>query len=1022
MARDRTPPSDGELSRVILESAIAAFPTLFRVASCAVLLASAERNTLRAVARRSLTEPQVDALAELLMLGEVAARLASGRPFRPHSADDVSPALQARLREDGWPDLIAVPMPGTGHPTGALVLIPEGEGRWTPARVDAAMEAGVLLATSLRAAIRASEGERVRQRTATLLERLPLVPDRTVTPADALSQVVAGAGAALGVSHCVGVLLDPEPVYAEFCSPEATPIGSPQAPERHPMWRLFPSGGTWSYDEVDASPADRSLTSQLLGGIRPRSVLAVPVRRDGALAGYLLFVHLDRRRRFGDDERRFALIAAGELAGMPALRPAGEESPAPPVPAPGSGSTAPALGRASSPQEAAEAIHAALCRGASDPVDLVMLVRWDKGIRRIHPVAAAGVADGANLVDAPVGEDLISLAIRRDELVTGLGTRALPGSWRSWYRPQRAARALAIPVHADGSRTWVALVVTRDEDALARFLPVMRELGPAIGQAVSRFDLVERASRRERQLTALNELLLATAAVTDLDAACAEASDRIRRSVSDIDLVNVWRLDREGNVLHRVSTQSDVIPHDAIEQQFAMDLDAGVTHAARSRSTEVWHRDQPRLPELLRAFMERADLQTLAAVPMRTAHDIAGTISLGSLNRRMYEPEELTFLETLAGQLGSQLDLVQMRQDAEIERRRLRSLVETLPVGLVVADRRADVRLFSPAAEHILGVPLAGRNLETLVQALHVVNADGRPYPAEELPFIRALQGEASIGEELVLVRPDHSESPLVVNCRPVHDADGTISGAICVFQDLTPLQELSSLKSDFVNTVSHELRTPITTIRGGALTLLKRRQFLDEQTQNELLNDIAEESERLHLLVEDLLSLTRSRSGMGVSPEPILLHRLVNRVIVELGGRVGGHALAIHLSPDLPPVEADPTLLHQVVRNLLENAVKFSPRGQQIEITAEEQEGVIVVSVLDRGSGVPPGDLDRVFEPFYRPDSTVRSGTEGAGLGLAVCRRLVEMQGGRIWAEPREGGGAAFRFTLPLAPGGEEE
>jgi signal transduction histidine kinase len=101
---------------------------------------------------------------------------------------------------------------------------------------------------------------------------------------------------------------------------------------------------------------------------------------------------------------------------------------------------------------------------------------------------------------------------------------------------------------------------------------------------------------------------------------------------------------------------------------------------------------------------------------------------------------------------------------------------------------------------------------------------------------------------------------------------------------------------------------------------------------------------------------------------------------------------------------------------------VKFSPRGQQIEITAEEQEGVIVVSVLDRGSGVPPGDLDRVFEPFYRPDSTVRSGTEGAGLGLAVCRRLVEMQGGRIWAEPREGGGAAFRFTLPLAPGGEEE
>jgi len=262
----------------------------------------------------------------------------------------------------------------------------------------------------------------------------------------------------------------------------------------------------------------------------------------------------------------------------------------------------------------------------------------------------------------------------------------------------------------------------------------------------------------------------------------------------------------------------------------------------------------------------------------------------------------------------------------------------------------------------------------------------------------------------------------LLVNCRPVHDLDGAVSGAICVFQDVTPLQELSSLKSAFVNTVSHELRTPITTIRGGALTLLKRRQFLDEQTQNELLTDIAEESERLHLLVEDLLSLTRSRSGMNVSPEPVLLHRLINRVIVELGGRVGGHTMRVDVAPDLPPVDADPALAPQVIRNLLENAVKFSPRGQQIEIAAEQQDGAVVVSVLDRGSGVPPEDLDRVFEPFYRPDSTVRSGTQGAGLGLAVCRRLIEMQGGRIWAEAREGGGAVFRFTLPVASAGDAD
>jgi two-component system sensor histidine kinase KdpD len=159
----------------------------------------------------------------------------------------------------------------------------------------------------------------------------------------------------------------------------------------------------------------------------------------------------------------------------------------------------------------------------------------------------------------------------------------------------------------------------------------------------------------------------------------------------------------------------------------------------------------------------------------------------------------------------------------------------------------------------------------------------------------------------------------------------------------------------------------------------------------------------------------------MNVSPEPVLLGRLINRVILESGGRVGGHALLVNVPSDLPPVDADPALTQKVVRNLLENAVKFSPRGQQIEVTAEQQDGTVVVSVLDRGSGVPPEDLDRVFEPFYRPDATVRSGAQGAGLGLAVCRRLIEMQGGRIWAEARAGGGAAFRFTLPVAEGGLE-
>jgi two-component system sensor histidine kinase KdpD len=286
---------------------------------------------------------------------------------------------------------------------------------------------------------------------------------------------------------------------------------------------------------------------------------------------------------------------------------------------------------------------------------------------------------------------------------------------------------------------------------------------------------------------------------------------------------------------------------------------------------------------------------------------------------------------------------------------------------------------------------------------------------------MRALHDEALAGIELLLRRPDSTEIPLLVNAGTVHNAGGAVAGAVAVFQDLSAREELSSLKNTFINTVSHELRTPITTIRGGALTLLKRRQFLDEATQNELLADIAEESERLRLLVEDLLALTRCRSGIDVTPEPVLLHRLIDRVINELGGRVGSHTVTVNVPPDLPPVETDPTLTQQVLRNLLENAVKFAPHGGVIEIAAEAADGEATVSVLDRGSGIPPEDMDRVFEPFYRAANSVRAGTQGAGLGLAVCRRLVEMQGGRIWAEARPGGGTVFRFTVPVAAGGEE-
>jgi len=263
--------------------------------------------------------------------------------------------------------------------------------------------------------------------------------------------------------------------------------------------------------------------------------------------------------------------------------------------------------------------------------------------------------------------------------------------------------------------------------------------------------------------------------------------------------------------------------------------------------------------------------------------------------------------------------------------------------------------------------------------------------------------------------------------------------------QDVSHFRELDRLKDEFINTVSHELRTPTTTIRGGALTLAKRGDMLEPEVRRQLLRDIAEESERLHHLVEDLLSMTRSRAGMQLTPEPLRLHRMVGKVIGSLGGRLGNHPVSVDVPADLPLAEADPLALEQVLRNLVENAGRHSPRGGRIEVSARaiaagqrpatgatgandtarghdhEPARELLVRVADQGPGIPAEDRERVFEPFYRLPASVQSATQGAGLGLAVCRRLVEMSGGRIWAEARAAGGTAFAFTLPIAADPED-
>ena len=220
--------------------------------------------------------------------------------------------------------------------------------------------------------------------------------------------------------------------------------------------------------------------------------------------------------------------------------------------------------------------------------------------------------------------------------------------------------------------------------------------------------------------------------------------------------------------------------------------------------------------------------------------------------------------------------------------------------------------------------------------------------------------------------------------------------------------------KDEFLGMVSHELRTPITTIFGGARLLRSRGDSLDVDSRASVLADIEQESDRLHRIVEDLLVLARVELGQEVITEPILVHRIAEKCISGFTKRRSGRAIELQVCDDTPPARASAVYVEQVIRNLVNNADKYSPPDRPIDVEVSLDSGEIVTTVRDRGPGIAAEELDRIFERFYRSAGTARE-AGGAGIGLTVCKRLVEAQSGRIWAERRDGGGLCVSFSLPL-------
>jgi PAS domain S-box-containing protein len=313
-------------------------------------------------------------------------------------------------------------------------------------------------------------------------------------------------------------------------------------------------------------------------------------------------------------------------------------------------------------------------------------------------------------------------------------------------------------------------------------------------------------------------------------------------------------------------------------------------------------------------------------------------------------------------------------------------------------------------------------------------------HPDDREPFRTgigaALEGVAQFALDFRVVWPDGSVHWTQGAGRVLRDGEGRAISMIGTGQDITERRRIEEQRDQllveerragefreaFIDVISHELRTPITTILGLTQILARPGRADDPVSRGALLEDVRAESERLHRLVEDLLVLSRAERGrLVIDAEPLQPRRLIERLIAQESPHLPTLHIESRLGPDLPVVAGEGTYVEQIVRNLLGNAAKYTPAGTKVVIEARRNGNVVEIRVTDDGPGIPDESLRRVFDLFYRDPDSARS-VAGSGIGLFVCRSLVEAMGGKMWALRPPGGGSEFGFTLRVLEADELE
>jgi PAS domain S-box-containing protein len=350
------------------------------------------------------------------------------------------------------------------------------------------------------------------------------------------------------------------------------------------------------------------------------------------------------------------------------------------------------------------------------------------------------------------------------------------------------------------------------------------------------------------------------------------------------------------------------------------------------------------------------------------------------------------------------------RQATELE-----TIISSMTQGVIVYGPGGEIVRLNPAAAQAtglsgdeIGLPLAERT-----RLLRMETADGRPMREDETPVWRALRGESVHAQLMVLHPPGGGSRWLSNSAAPLRSPSGEVAGAVAVFADITDLCQLQERQTDYLRLVSHDLRGPLAVILGYAATLHDHLQHYGEETPLRYTQSIVTSVRRMDAMIQDLVDSTRLESGqLTLDRLPLDMKHFASQLLGRYSMVLDVGRVRAEIPEGLPPVDADPNRLERILTNLLSNALKYSPAPAEVLLTARAGTEELLVSVVDRGNGIPKEDLPHLFERFYRARPGRKAG--GLGLGLYITKALVEAHGGKLWVESEVGKGSSFTFTIP--------